>query len=403
MKLISDVQQTVLDLLASELFGYDKDINKDTDWQQVYEECKNQAVVIHGFNAAKRCGILPDDIEKQWQASAVAHGAYNYQNVFLHQQLHQLMKEESIPYVILKGCSSAWYYPDPLDRLMGDVDFLVDRDNLEKAGEILKQQGFEPWDENHICHIVYRKDNESLEMHFEPAGIPGGQKGQTVRKYFADVMTEGQEAEYEGERICLPSPFHHGLILLLHTSHHLLGEGIGLRHLCDWAVFADSLTEKEFRSLFETKLKSIGLWKFACILSQVCYKYLHCHNLSWLEGRYAGDLIEQTMCDILTGGNFGRKEEGRVIESYLITDRGKDGVGKRSMIMQLIHVVNNAIRLKWPVCKKLPLILVPGWIFFGSRYIYRIIKKERPQIHLKIMHQNAENRKSVYQQFDLFE
>lgn len=174
MKLISDVQQTVLNLLASELFGYDKDINKDTDWQQVYEECKNQAVVIHGFNAAKRCGILPDDIEKQWQASAVAHGAYNYQNVFLHQQLHQLMKEESILYVILKGCSSAWYYPDPLDRLMGDVDFLVDRDNLEKAGEILKQQDFEPWDENHICHIVYRKGNESLDMHFEPAGIPGG-------------------------------------------------------------------------------------------------------------------------------------------------------------------------------------------------------------------------------------
>lgn len=78
-------------------------------------------------------------------------------------------------------------------------------------------------------------------------------------------------------------------------GHHLLGEGIGLRHLCDWAVFADSLKEKEFRSLFETKLKSIGLWKFACILSQVCYKYLHCHNLSWLEGRYADDRAPRTL------------------------------------------------------------------------------------------------------------
>ena len=285
---------------------------------------------------------------------------------------------------------------------MGDFDFLVDRDDLERAGEILKQGGFKPWEENHICHVVYRKSNQSLEMHFEPAGIPEGQAGQIVRKYLEDVMTESAEVEYEGEKICLPSPFHHGLILLLHTSHHMLGEGIGLRHLCDWAVFANSLTEEEFRRLFEKKMKIIGMWKFTCILSQVCYRYLHCQNLKWLEGRYDDDLIEQTMCDILTGGNFGRKEEGRAIESYLITDRGKDGVGKRSMIIQFVHVVNNLIRVKWPICKKLPVILPIGWIFFGIRYIYQAFRKERPWIHPKAMHRNAESRKSIYEQFDLF-
>ena len=402
MNLINDVQQTVLNLLACELFGYGIHISKDTDWKQVYEECKNQAVVIHGLNAAKRCGVLSKDIEKQWQADAIAYGMYNYQNVFLHQKLHQMMKENSIPYVILKGCSSAYYYPNPLDRLMGDVDFLIDKSNLEKAGEILKQHGFAPWHENHICHIVYRKGRESLEMHFEPAGIPNGKHGQTVRKFFEDVMAGSQKVEYEGEKICLPSPFHHGLILLLHTSHHMLGEGIGLRHLCDWAVFANSLTEEKFCRLFEKRLKAIGIWKFACILSLVCYKYLHCQNLSWLEGKYDNDLIEQTMCDILKGGNFGQKEEGRAMESYLITDRGKDGVGQRSMIIQFVHVVNNLIRVKWPICKKLPVILPIGWIFFGIRYIYLAFRKERPWIRPKAMHRNAENRKSIYEQFNLF-
>ena len=47
-------------------------------------------------------------------------------------------------------------------------------------------------------------------------------------------MEKAEEVLFEGEKIRIPAPFHHGLILLLHTVHHMLGEGIGLRHLCDW-------------------------------------------------------------------------------------------------------------------------------------------------------------------------
>ena len=55
----------------------------------------------------------------------------------------------------------------------------------------------------------------------------------------------------------MPSHFHHGLNLLLHTNQHLLGEGLGLRHLCDWAVFAAGFSDEEFRELFEEKLKAV--------------------------------------------------------------------------------------------------------------------------------------------------
>ena len=74
------------------------------------------------------------------------------------------MGNAGIPYVILKGCASAFYYPDPSKRLMGDVDFLVKESDLEQAGEILRQEGFVPWEEDHICHVVYRKDVTHLEM-----------------------------------------------------------------------------------------------------------------------------------------------------------------------------------------------------------------------------------------------
>ena len=36
--------------------------------------------------------------------------------------------------------------------------------------------------------------------------------------------------------------------------------------------------------------------------------------------------------DIFDGGNFGNKEENRKQEAYLISNRGKDRVGKRSIL-----------------------------------------------------------------------
>ena len=55
---------------------------------------------------------------------------------------------------------------------------------------------------------------------------------------------------------------------------HFLVEGIKLRHICDWAVFLNSFDEAAFNSLFKNRLKSVGLWQFTLVLSNVCSRYL---------------------------------------------------------------------------------------------------------------------------------
>ena len=58
-------------------------------------------------------------------------------NDFEHVRICNIMKNAGIPCTILKGFASALYYPYPLMRSMGDVDFLVDTDNFEEASKIL--------------------------------------------------------------------------------------------------------------------------------------------------------------------------------------------------------------------------------------------------------------------------
>lgn len=397
----SKTEKTTLILLSRNLFKTPRSIPKDFDWEEVYQECCSQSVPILVWNALDKKHI-PEETAQRWEKTVIASAYNNLQVTWQHLLVDRLMEKGKIPYVILKGSASAAYYPAPMDRIMGDVDFLVSSADFEKAGEILKAEGFVPWEEEHICHVVYRKDNIHLEMHFEPAGIPYGKPGELVREYMKDVMEQAQEIQVEGEKLRVPSKFHHGLIILLHTSHHLTGEGIGLRHLCDWAVFVSSMTDEEFRALFEEKLKAIGMWRFACLLTQTCIRYLGCPPRQW-PGREESSLTAAIIRDVFDGGNFGNKEESRKHESYLISNRGKDGVGKYSFLRQMILSLNEIVYTHISGARKFPIILPLGWIFYGGRYLIRMIRGQRPRLHPEETLEGAAARRKIYRQFRLFE
>ena len=399
---IGQTEKILLDLVANALFHAGKEIPDSVDWQAVYEESKRQTVTALAYQGAELAGKNPDRLCKEWKESVIAAFVHGIQVAAEHHQVDEMMGNAGIPYVILKGCASAFYYPDPSKRLMGDVDFLVKESDLEQAGEILRQEGFVPWEEDHICHVVYRKDVTHLEMHFEPSGMPHGEAGALTRSYLQDVMEKAEEVLFEGEKIKIPAPFHHGLILLLHTVHHMLGEGIGLRHLCDWAVFSASFSDGEFREIFEPRLKEIGLWKFACILSQTAEQWLGCPHRGW-TGKKNIRLTEQMIEDIFTGGNFGQKKEGRVYETYLISSRGKDGVGNTSMLRQLGISMNEMVATHWPKARRNKFLLLPGWIYFGGRYMIRICRGKRQPLHVSESFRAAGERRKIYREFGLYE
>lgn len=402
MKIADPVVRTVLALTGNELFHAGWEITEKVDWQAVYDECRRQTVIVHGWKQAKTLGVLPDSVADIWEKAAVGSAVHSLQVTWEHNELDARMRQAEIPYVILKGSASARYYPEPLDRQMGDVDFLVKKESMDRAGRILEEAGFRPWNEKHICHVVYRKDSVHLEMHFEPAGVPYGAAGEQVHDCLADIMDCAQVFPWEKGFLCVPADFHHGLILLLHTSHHLLGEGIGLRHLCDWAVFAASFSTEKFREIFEEKLKIIGLWKFACILTQTSARWLGSPLPEWagkLEPQLADSLIE----DIFKGGNFGRKQEGKVYETYLISSRGKDGVGRISMPRQFLRSLNEMVCVHWPAATKIPVLLPAGWVFFGFRYLQLIARGKRPPLHPGKAVRNVVERKKIYRKFALFE
>lgn len=392
-------QKTLLLILSNVLFGKCNTF-EDVDWPEVYQESKVQAVSLLAYEIAKKQCHL-NELMQKWNKTALGLTAENIRVFHNHTLLGQWMTDANIPYVILKGCVSASYYHEPLLRCMGDVDFLIPTKYISIAETVLDSKGLKKLEKRHISHIVYYGEKAHYELHFNIPGIPNGEIGDVVRDYFSDIFVRAEHQN--GDCSCtFPSTFHHGLILLLHTIHHMTGEGVGLRHLCDWAVFENSITNADFIRLFEEPLKRIGLWRFAKLLTSICIRYLGADYKEWASD--TDEIIQESLIeDILNSGNFGRKDINRKTETYLISSRGKNGVAKISQFRQLFVSVNDIVYLQYPLIKKTKILLPFGWILFGINHTGRIIRRKSNIPDIGRVYIEASKRRELYSRLGIFE
>lgn len=388
-------ERALLAMMEKSLFGGECKLSEEEQLAAL-EESRKQAVFCLAAQSASLTGEACDRIRKQ-SLSAIRR---NMDILLQHQYLHELMTKAGIPYVVLKGAASAYYYPLPHQRMMGDVDFLVPGDDVERTAELLKAEGFTPSDDHHDFHVAFHKERMNFELHFDPPGVPGGEVGRIVREYCADIITAAKTVQSGMVTFQNPEPFHHGLVMLLHMKNHLLAEGIGLRHLCDWAVLVDRFSDDEFRAMFEEKLKKTGLWRFAVTVS------LSAHLAIGLPYRkFMGDdrdLALGLLTDILSGGNFGRKKEGRTEEGLFISHYGQDGV-PQSRIVRLVSAANRIVYNHWPVARKVKLLLPFGWLYWGGLRLVREIAGTRQPMQYAKAYLDAQPRTELYRRLQLFE
>lgn len=400
---ITEYQYLLLNMLSNALFDQKADyfLNKD-NISKVYSEAYIQTVELIAFSK-----ISLDSFEP-----AVALPLRNKVNIrFIrnitvnnaHIRLHSLLQHENIPYVILKGMAAAYYYPDAMLRAMGDVDFLVKPEDIERVDKLFLSLGYKSSKKENDHHITYEGSDARYELHFCPPGIPEGTAGERIEEMLSDIIEKRVVCTTELGNIYVPSKVHHGLILLLHTVHHLTGDGLGLRHLCDWAVFQNSFNKEDFCSLFEGRLKSVGLWQFTLVLSDVCARYLGC-SVVLPSSEVISSLSDKFIEDIFSSGNFGQKNEDRSHESLLISSPAEKNDEKHStMILQAVRSVNEIVFRNWPLVRRFNVLLPIGWLFFGARYIFRSLIGKRPAIHLKSVFSEAQNRIEFYNKLIIFD
>lgn len=406
MDVFTPEQSALLSLLAHTLNGAPLSVPDGLDWDALYREAAAQTVLPLACEGAR--SLLPDAQRARWEKSSASLVAQNLRIRYEHVELHELMAAAGIPYVTIKGACSASWYPDPSLRTMGDVDFLVAQGDLDRAGAALEAEGFTPparssEEERHWAYTRRSGAAKSVwEMHwslFRRISCPAESAAQT---YLDTLLESAALQEEEIGSYMAPSPFLHGLVMLVHTSNHLVNTGIGLRHLCDWAVFAERFPDGEFRALFEEPLKSCGLWRFAQVMTQLSVSYLGCTPKAWAMEDVDSGLLAGLMADIFASGNFGSKDDERINEGKLIANLGGDDASRGSFLRQFVRSMNVRARRAWPLLYKLPALLPLGWLYVGLRHLLRIRRGTRPTIHVSKMLSGAARRREIYRGLRLF-
>lgn len=375
----------------------------DIDWKAFVKESIYQAVSYIAFeHSSCLTPYIPQNIYKKWSDIAVRIAVSNV-NVINSQNDFIKILGGNYRYVILKGLAAASYYPDPDFRSFGDVDFLVKNDDCDSVKSLLIESGFEFSTEDNDHHLVFTRPKSHLEMHFEIPGIPYGEIGDKVRAFMDKVFDDCESVSLDNglaDTFYAPDKVRHGLILILHMQHHMLGEGLGLRHLMDWACFVNATHREEF---WDKKLlpffKEIGIFVYAAAMTKTCALYLGSVCPEWCKD-VSEELCGEIMRDVFSLGNFGVKDSEKSRSGALISEHGKDGT-KQSKCKHLWKQFNASVKSRHKSLEKHKILYPIFYVYEFFRYTFESMRGKKPKLN-KLL-KDAEKRKSVYEKLHVFE
>ena len=377
----------------------DESATEGADWNVVFSKCHTQAIPLAAFRAlAPYKARVPSDVYTKWEKLATRVVLSNLVVGKERRVLHALLGGK-FDYVILKGAAAARYYPDPDLRVAGDVDFLVRDCDKVAVAELLKANGYAMSHGDHANHWVFLKGNAQLEMHFEIAGVPFGEAGKKVKAFVAPCVDTAKLVTTAEGKMPVPTDVMHAAVILLHMQHHMLGDGLGLRHVLDWVAFVNSTRSQDFWEELIKFLKDIGLYKFTSAITWLAVNHLGLTAPDWLntEGK---DVADDVLADVLESGNFGANDKDRSDAGMLVSEYGKGGT-KHGAVYNMLHNLHGIVLRQYPIVKKVWILYPFLYAYKCVRYLLRVLAGKRPN-PIKLL-PKAQQRKEIYKKLRVFE
>ena len=279
-----------------------EEVSQDADWSFIYQEMQDQTVSALAFPWLEKHAIPDPELQQKWMTSCLQQQAKWMQIMYEQTQLINLMEQNNIPCVIIKGSAAMMSYPHPRFRTAGDIDFLVKRTDFDEATRILIDNNYTPGSDLDIGkhHISFAKNNISFELHQRLAII--NETDERLLSLFEDGIENRVWHTIVDNRFpSLPDDLN-GLVLLFHINQHLR-EGIGLRQIIDWMMYI-----YKYNNLNDILpvIRTTGMEKLAITVTIMCQKYLGLPSLIEESDEYPYD---ELMEYIITSGNFGKKKD----------------------------------------------------------------------------------------------
>lgn len=281
------------------------------EWLGIFEMARKQAVT--GFLMAGAQRISPDSYPPRSLLLRMVSmmELTKRRNECLDgkcRSLTQISKKMGMGSCVLKGQGIAACYPKPTMRSPGDIDLWVrpygiDSRNVNHAvrGIIskLRESGIGHVGKATYHHVEWEVDEVPVEVHYRPQSL----NNPFINRRFQRWCDGEWDKKKSGNGFFVPSNDFNAVYLLVHLYHHLLFEGVGLRQVCDYAVF---LNNREYNHTTTSMyFRKFRILRFARGMMWVLREMLHvnpekmCVAPDEKEGRFI-------LSEIMKAGNFGQ-------------------------------------------------------------------------------------------------
>lgn len=279
-------QQMLLALLRSAL--HQKDVETEClrnateeDWVKCFKFAIHQGVSALAWDGVTRMPekyAPPLNVKISWALREKEQTGEYIKQCKAIKVLTELLAKHGIGTIVLKGVGLSRLYPVPAHRESGDIDIytysadktlMTDEQAFLLADEVLLKEGAI------MDETIYKKhskiglfgvtiENHRMFLHID--------KCKTIAKAEAWLQkhldTQTVELVNGKLKITVPSISFDSVFVALHAAQHY-GEGLALKHLCDWALL---LQQKGCSVPAELEYKHIR--QSVATLTQLCNQYL---------------------------------------------------------------------------------------------------------------------------------
>lgn len=307
------------------------------NYSEIYQLAEEQSVVgliAAGIEHVKNVKV-PHEIALNFGGTALQ---LEQQNIAMNKFIACLigkLREVDTYTLLVKGQGIAQCYERPLWRTCGDVDFLLSKDNYNKAKKILLPLATATEEEyKHEQHFGMTIDNWGVELHGSLRCGLSRRIDKALDEIQNDIFFGGSVRSWMNDKtqVFMPGINEDIVFVFTHFLQHFYKGGLGIRQICDWCrllwTYKDTLNHEQL----ESRIRKMGLMKEWKAFGVFAVDYLGMPSETM--PMYAPDdkwkRKADKICDfIMEVGNMGYNRDISYFEKYPYLIRKVCSMGRR--------------------------------------------------------------------------
>ena len=341
----------------------------DVDWQKLIETAKRQNIL--SMICDKLIG-LHKEIEVTAEASqelylSMMKQVYLTSKKFMQaMNMLELMSENEIKVVVLKGCALRDLYPVPEWRTMGDIDVLISPSDMEKTKKLFAENGYEVKGTIKRELDCYKEKNIpweikcSLEAEFK----------ESYEKWDDIYFNSAKQWKYNQYMPSSTLLFQH---IIVHTANNLVSIGAGIRNLCDISLCMKKMPDIDYRAVKEA-CENEGFIKVYNALISCAGRWFDVDvsntGAEIIDNEAVDNIIEYMLSETI----YGKCNADNRLMNWTV--RQDDNI---SIWRKVFFPSVKLMKMPYPYLKKYPFLLPVAWI---QRAYDAIFKQKIPIVQM---------------------